>query len=82
MVGIMLCNVMLCNAGPPSATLAQHYISIGPMYRVISCFWRRDGKCHPRNNAAVRKNGTITQFCFNAGQRRKLWVNIETAFIG
>ena len=27
--------------------LAQHYISIGPMYRVIWCFWRRDVKVPP-----------------------------------
>ena len=26
------------NVGPASQTVAQHYISIGPMYRVIWCF--------------------------------------------
>ena len=30
------------NIGPSSQTVAQYYISIGPMYRVILCFWRRD----------------------------------------
>ena len=28
------------NIGQASQTVAQHYISIGPMYRVIWCFWR------------------------------------------
>ena len=40
--------------------MAQHYISIGPMYRVILCFWHRDRKRHLYNNAAVRKHCTIT----------------------
>ena len=52
------------NVGPASQTVAQHYISIGPMYRVVWCFWRRDEKCHP-HSAAVRKHGTITQCCYN-----------------
>ena len=30
--------------GPASQTVAKHYISIGPMYPVIWCFWRRDVK--------------------------------------
>ena len=56
------------NIGPAAAsqTVAQHYISIGPMYRVIWCFWRRDYKGH-QHIAAVRKDGTITQCCFNDG---------------
>ena len=29
--------------------LAKRCISIGPMYRVIWCFWRRDRKRHPQN---------------------------------
>ena len=56
------------NVGPASQTVAQHYISIGPMYRVIWCFWRRDVKASP---AAVRKHGTITQCCFNKGPASK-----------
>ena len=28
--------------GPALQTVAQHYISIGPMYRGLWCFWRRD----------------------------------------
>ena len=56
------------NVGPVSQTVAQHYISIGPMYRVICCFWRRDEMRHPYN-AAVRKHYTIT--CFNDGSASK-----------
>ena len=33
--------------GPASQTVGQHYISIGPMYRVIWCFWRLDVKASP-----------------------------------
>ena len=55
------------NVGPALQTVAQHYISIGPMYRVIWCFWRRDRKRHPHSHphAAVRKHGTSTQGCLN-----------------
>ena len=73
----MLKGFWLNYVGPASQTVAQHCISIGPMHRVIWCFWRRDKKRHPRN-AAVRKHGTITQCCFNDGQRRTLRVNIAT----
>ena len=52
------------NVGPVSQTVAQHYISIWPMYRVIWCFWRRDVKRH-QHNAAVGKDGKITQCCSN-----------------
>ena len=52
------------NVGPASQTVAHYYISIGPMYRVIWCFWRQDFKGH-QHNAAVRKDGTFTQCCFN-----------------
>ena len=52
------------NVGPASQTLAQHYIGIGPKYRVIWCFWRRDFKSH-QHNSAVRKDGIIPQCCFN-----------------
>ena len=53
--------------GPASQTVALHYLSIGPMYRVI---WRRDIKGH-QHNAAVRKDGAITQCCFNDGPASK-----------
>ena len=53
-----------------SQTVAQHYISIGPMYRLIRCFRHRDFKGH-QHNAAVRKDCTITQFCFNDGPASK-----------
>ena len=57
------------NVGPASQTTAQHYISIGPMYRVIWCLWHRDGKRHPYNHLHVadRKHSTITRCCFNDG---------------
>ena len=35
------------NVGPASQTVVQHYISIGPMYGVIWCLWRRDVKVLP-----------------------------------
>ena len=35
------------NVDPASQTVAQHYIIIGPMYRVIWCSWRRDVKASP-----------------------------------
>ena len=35
------------NVGPAPQTVAQHYISIGPTYYVIWCFWRRDVKASP-----------------------------------
>ena len=54
------------NVGPASPTVAQHYISIGPMYRAIWCFCHRDGKLH-QHNSAVRKYGTFAQCCFNDG---------------
>ena len=52
------------NVSPASQTVAQHYISNGPMYRVIwfSGNWVLKRHLH---NAAVRKHGTITQCCFN-----------------
>ena len=35
------------NFGTASQTVAQHYISIGTMYRVIWCSWRGDVKASP-----------------------------------
>ena len=58
------------NVGRTSQTVAQHYISIGPMYRIIWCFWRRNFKGH-QHNAADRKDGTINQCCFNDGPALK-----------
>ena len=43
------------------------------------CIWRRVGKRHPHNNAAVSKHSTISQCCFNVGPASKKWVNIGTA---
>ena len=62
LVGIMLAQRRRCW---PSITF-----SIGPMYCVIWCFWHRMLMCH-QHNAAVRKHGTITQCCFNAGPASK-----------
>ena len=58
------------NVGPASQTVAQHYISIGPMYSAIWCFRRQDFKGN-QHNAAVRKYGTITRYCFNDGPASK-----------
>ena len=35
------------NVDPALQTVAQHYINIGPLYRVTWCFWRRDVKASP-----------------------------------
>ena len=35
------------NVGIMSQMVTQDYISIGPMYHVIWCFWRRDVKASP-----------------------------------
>ena len=55
------------NVGPASQKVAQHNISIGLIYRVIWCFWRRNVKASPAYAMT--------------GQRRRLWVNIETALV-
>ena len=47
--------------------MAQHYIGIGPMYRVTWCFWRRD----------VKSRNVVSM----TGQRQRLWVKIETALV-
>ena len=48
------------------------------MYRVTWCFWRRDDKRHPHNNAAVRKHSML----FQCRASVEDWVNIETALGG
>ena len=53
------------NVGPGSRTVAQHYFSIGPMYRVIRVVAFRGIKRHPYGSQS--KHRTITQFCFNVG---------------
>ena len=45
------------NVGPASQTVAQHYFTIVPMYRVIRVVAFR----------GIKRQGTITQFCFNGG---------------
>ena len=66
------------SVGPASQTVAQHYISIGPMYCVIWCFWRRDGEFNPitvqQSDNTVQSPNAVSM----SGQRRRLWVNIET----
>ena len=66
------------NVGPASQTVAQHYISIGSMYRVIVFF----------SGAGILKITSIMQQSEKTvqspkavsmtGQRQRLWVNIET----
>ena len=53
------------NVGPASQTVAQHYFTIGPMYRVIRVVAFRGIKYLPYGSEG--KHGTITQFCFNVG---------------
>ena len=49
----------LNNVGPASQIVAQHHISIEPMYRVIWCFWRRNAKRHhPAYSLACRSHKT------------------------
>ena len=67
------------NVGPASQTVAQHYISIGPMYRVIWCFWHRAFKGH-QHNAVLSQKRRIVQSPNAVSmtvQRPGLWVNIE-----
>ena len=67
-----------------SKLVSQHYISIGPIYRVIRvvAFLATGGaKRHPHSSPS--KHGSITQCCFNVGQASKTlgptlkqyWVN-------
>ena len=53
------------NFSPASQTVAEHYFTIGPMYRVIRVVALRGIKRHPYGSQS--KHGTITQFCFNVG---------------
>ena len=53
------------NVGPASQTVAKHYFTIGPMYRVIRIVAFRGIKRHPYGSQS--KHGTITQLCFNGG---------------
>ena len=56
------------NVGSASETVAQHYLKIGPMYRVVrggGVVAFRGIKLHPYGSQS--KHGTITQFCFNVG---------------
>ena len=66
-----------------SQMVAQHDISIGPIYRVICImvFLAPMLERH-QHNAAVRKESTINLDTVSmTGQRRRLWVNIETALV-
>ena len=53
------------NVGPASQTVALHYISIGPMYRVIWCY--------------LSNIVHLSNFGSMLGQRRRRWPNIKTA---
>ena len=65
------------NVGPASQTVAQHYISIGPMYRVIWCFCRQVTSIMQQSEKTVQSSNAVTM----TGQRRRLWVNIETVLV-
>ena len=52
--------------------------SVGPMYRVIWCFWRRDGKrlrIMQQSENTVQSPNAVSK----TGQRRRVWFNSETA---
>ena len=53
------------NVGPASHTVAQHYFTIRPMYRVIRVVAFRGIKYHLYGSQS--KHGTLTQSCFNGG---------------
>ena len=69
------------NVGLASQTVAQHGISIGPMYRVI---WVEAylatvvEKRHPHRNAPANSRQSPIAVSM-LGQHQRLWVNIETA---
>ena len=71
-------GVRLEYVSPASQTVAQHYISIGPMYRVIwvVAFLATGGaKRHPAVQANTGKSPTAVLI---PGQCRRRWANIET----
>ena len=60
------------NVGSALQTVAQHYINIAPMYRVIwvvAFLATRGEKRHPHSSPS--KHGTIIQCCFNFGPASK-----------
>ena len=64
------------NVGPASQTVAQHYSTIRPMYRVIRVAAFRGIKCHPYGSQSEHK--TITQISM-LGQRRIRLTGTEPA---
>ena len=66
------------NVGPASQTVAQHYISIGSMYRVFS------GAGILKITSIMQQSGKTVQSpnaVSMTGQPRRLWVNIETVLV-
>ena len=57
------------NVGLASQTVAQHYFTIGLMYRVIRVVAFRGIKRQPYGSYS--KHGTATQFRFNIGPASK-----------
>ena len=51
------------NVGPALQTVAQHYFTIEPMFRVILVVAYRGINRHRYGSQS--KHGTITRFCFN-----------------
>ena len=72
------------NVGPASQTVTQHYISFGPIYVLSEWwpFWRRGVKCHQHSNELPANTGQLPNVVSMLGQRRRLRVNIETAYLG
>ena len=59
--------------------MAQHYISIGPMYCVIWVVaFLETGGAKRQPHSSPSKHETITRCCFNAGPASKTLTNIKT----
>ena len=65
------------NVGPVSQTVAQNYVKIGPMYRVIWVVTFQGIKCHPYGSQS--KHGTTPNSVSMLGQRRIQLTGIEPA---
>ena len=76
-VAISLKRVDWNNVGPASQTVAQHYLIIDPMYRVIRVVAFQGGKCHPYGNQSSQ--GQSLNSVSMLGQRRIRLTGIEQA---
>ena len=65
------------NVGPALQTVAQHYLIIDPMYRVIRVVAFQGGKCHPYGSQS--RHGQSLNSVSMVGQRRIRLTGIEPA---